>query len=254
MMLRFTGMMAFHILTYPVSCKEDRRAEEGEKMDDRSAVQTNTELQGQGGGATRHAVLMLFKTKGPSPVADLAKALGITEMAVRRHLSALERDGYITSLVVRQPMGRPAHIYSLTELGEGLFPKNYAALTLDLLGELEDEPGMEGAVSKLFAGRKKKLHERYQPYMAGKQLDERVQELAAIQNAGGYMVEIDASDSKEFVLHEYNCPIAAVAGRYEQACSCELELFEALLGTEVRRTECLAKGGNKCTYRIAKTI
>ncbi|WP_270170056.1 helix-turn-helix transcriptional regulator [Paenibacillus sp. SYP-B4298] len=222
-------------------------------MDNRPVAQTNTELQGQGGGATRHAVLMLFKTKGPSPVADLAKSLGITEMAVRRHLGALERDGYITSSVVRQPMGRPAHIYSLTELGEGLFPKNYAALTLDLLEELEDEQGMEGTVSRLFAGRKKKLQDRYEPFMSGKELDERVQELAAIQNAGGYMVQIDASSNEEYVLHEYNCPIAVVAGRYEQACSCELELFEALLEAPVRRTECLAKGGSKCTYRIAKT-
>ena len=68
----------------------------------------------------------------------------------------------------------------------------------------------------------------------------------------GYMAEVEdgADAGEEFVLHEYNCPIAQVAGRYQQACQCELALFRELLGTKVERTECLAKGGGKCTYRI----
>ncbi|WP_274649840.1 helix-turn-helix transcriptional regulator [Paenibacillus humicola] len=207
---------------------------------------------GMAEGSTRQAVLMLLKTRGRMKAGELAKQLGITEMAVRRHLSSLERDGYIELAIVRQPMGRPTHMYTLTEQAERLFPKNYNALALDLLEELAGDPDTEALIDRLFEGRKRKLQSRYAARMEGKTLDEKVAELAAIQNDGGYMVQLD-TDAEGFTIHEYNCPIAQVAGRYQQACTCELELFEQLLDTGVERTECLAKGGGRCTYRIAKS-
>ncbi|WP_314002093.1 ArsR family transcriptional regulator [uncultured Paenibacillus sp.] len=208
-------------------------------------------------GSTRQAVLKLLKTKGPGTVGELSRTLGLTEMAVRRHLNALERDEYVTPRVIRQGMGRPAYIYELTEYAEHFFPKNYHVLALDLLEELEQSEEADDLVTRLFEGRKRKLLERYVSRMEGKPLAERVEELAAIQNAGGYMVEVENHDGAPrkdgqavYVLHEYNCPIAQVAGRYQQACSCELALFEDLLDAAVERTECLAKGGGKCSYRI----
>jgi predicted ArsR family transcriptional regulator len=202
-------------------------------------------------GSTRQAVLKLLKTRGSATASELAGQLGLTDMAVRRHLAALEQDGYITPVTVRQPMGRPAFVYQLTEEAEHFFPKNYHLLMLDLLEELELGQSGSDAVGELFEARRRKLLGRYASRMQGKKLRDRVAELADIQNAGGYMVEVeDSRDDSEFVLHEYNCPIAQVAGRYQQACQCELTLFRELLGTSVERTECLAKGGGKCTYRI----
>ena len=201
-------------------------------------------------GSTRQAVLKLLKTRGSATASELAGQLGLTDMAVRRHLAALEQDGYIAPATVRQPMGRPAFVYQLTEEAEHFFPKNYHLLMLDLLEELELSETGNDAVGALFEARKRKLLGRYASRMQGKQLRERVAELAVIQNAGGYMVEVEDGEGVEFVLHEYNCPIAQVASRYQQACQCELALFRELLGTKVERTECLAKGGGKCTYRI----
>ncbi len=95
-------------------------------MDNKSMLQAKEGIRPD--GSTRQAVLLLLKTKGPSSVGDLARELGITEMAVRRHLTSLERDDSIRSNIVRQPMGRPAHIFSLTEVGENLFPKKLCVL------------------------------------------------------------------------------------------------------------------------------
>lgn len=191
----------------------------------------------------------MLKTGGPMGVGEMAKRLGITEMAVRRHLNTLERDGYIESKLMRQSMGRPMHVYSLTGAADDLFPKNYHLLALDLLGELADEAGEE-RVGRLFQRRKEKLLHKYEPSMEGKPLAEKVAALAEIQNANGYMVEWERADGG-FVLKEHNCPISQVANRYNEACQCELQLFEALLGTKVERTECLAKGGGKCVYKIS---
>jgi predicted ArsR family transcriptional regulator len=202
-------------------------------------------------GPTRQTVLKLLKTRGSATAGELARELGLTEMAVRRHLAALERDGYASARPVRQPMGRPAYVYELTEEAEQFFPKNYHLLALDLLELLEQEEGRGGAADRMFEARRRMLYRRHAGRMAGKPLSERIGELASIQNDGGYMVEVENASDREVLLHEYNCPIAQVAARYEQACSCELALFRDLLEADVERIECLAKGGSKCTYRIS---
>jgi predicted ArsR family transcriptional regulator len=199
--------------------------------------------------STRKVLLTLMKTKGSLSVNDMAKELGITEMAIRRHLNTLERDGLIEAKLIRQAMGRPMHLYSLTLLADDLFPKNYHQLTLELLGELEIEAG-SNPVGLLFEGRKQKLLKKYMGRMEGKTLVDRVAELAEIQNYNGYMAKWEPDHAGHIVFTEYNCPIAQVAKEYNEACHCELSLFQSLLGVDIERTECLTKGGNKCTYLI----
>jgi predicted ArsR family transcriptional regulator len=199
--------------------------------------------------STRKVILTMLKTQSPLSVSDMSKQLGITEMAVRRHLNTLERDGFLETRLVRQAMGRPASVYSLTEQADDLFPKKYHQLTLDLLGELVDEEGQD-RIDLLFERRKNKLVDKYEPRMQKKTLKDRVSELASIQNENGYMVEWEQRSEGEFVFSEHNCPITQVANTYQQACSCELKLFQNLLEAEVERTECLAKGGLKCVYVI----
>jgi predicted ArsR family transcriptional regulator len=199
--------------------------------------------------STRKVLLTLMKTKGPMSVNEMAKNLGITEMAIRRHLNTLERDGLIEAKLIRQAMGRPMHSYSLTLLADDLFPKNYHQLTLELLGELDSEE-VSNPVGQLFEGRKQKLVQKYKGRMEGKALVDRVAELAEIQNNNGYMVKWETDPAGHYVFTEYNCPIAHVAKQYNEACHCELALFQNLLDANVERAECLTKGGTKCTYLI----
>lgn len=207
-------------------------------------------MNNDGNTPTRKEILHLLKTLGSLPVNELAKKLGITEMAIRRHLNTLERDGLIEATLHRQAMGRPTSLYSLTSEADSLFPKNYHVLTLDLLDGLEEDGGSQ-IIDRLFKKREDKLKEHYQGRMEGRSLKDRVAELSDIQNQAGYMVEWQpADDEGQYVLTEYNCPIAQVATKYNQACNCELSLFRKLLNAEVERTECWAKGGANCVYII----
>jgi len=199
--------------------------------------------------STRHMILHLIKTEGSMSVGDLSERLGITEMAVRRHIHALERDGYVASRLVRRTMGRPQHRYELTPGADELFPRTYHALALDLLEELE-EVGV--SADELFELRRERLARRHAPAMDGQPLPDKVARLADIQNSAGYMASWER-ERDGYVLHEHNCPISRVAERFPQACRCELELFGQLLGTRVERTECISEGGRKCTYRIYET-
>ncbi|GKU77167.1 metalloregulator ArsR/SmtB family transcription factor [Paenibacillus sp. L3-i20] len=202
--------------------------------------------------STREYIMQLLKTKGALSTKDLTDELGITVMAVRRHIQSLEKDNLITSKTIRQSMGRPTAVYTLTEQAEGFFPRKYHTLTLELLGELEDHFG-EDAVEKLFEGRKNKMFKKYDASMQGKDISDRVALLADIQNENGYMVEWEQVNEEEYLIKEHNCPIEQVAVKYQHACQCELQLFKSLLGdAEVSRTDCLAKGGQRCTYSIKK--
>lgn len=206
----------------------------------------------QGQLSTREYILQLLKTKGELSTKDLTEELGITVMAVRRHIQSLERDNLIQAKTIRQSMGRPTAVYTLTDHAEGFFPRKYHTLTLELLNELTDHFG-ESAIDTLFEGRKNKMIEKYGTSMEGKTLSDRVSTLADFQNDNGYMAEWEQINEEEFLLKEHNCPIEQVAKKYQHACRCELKLFESLLGdAEVARTECLAKGGQRCTYLIKK--
>lgn len=198
--------------------------------------------------STRNRIMQMLKTSGELTTKELTGQLGITGMAVRRHIANLERDSLIESTTVRLPMGRPAAVYRLTSRAEEHFPKKYHSVALDLLAELEDEAGEE-MVDRLFERRKATLYQRYEPKMAGMELEDKVSTLTDIQNENGYMAAWE-EDAGGYVLTEYNCPISQVANRYRNACACELKLFESLLGAEVSRADCLADGDRKCVYRI----
>lgn len=199
--------------------------------------------------STRKVILSMLKTQGALSVQDLAKQLGITEMAVRRHIHSMEKDDLLEAKLVRQAMGRPTSVYNLAPQADELFPKKYSQLTLDLLDELLEGEGHD-KIERLFEGRQSKLEARYQSRMQAKSLEDRVAELALIQNENGYMVDWSAQGEDAYIFNEHNCPIAKVANTFQQACQCELSLFRNLLDANVERTECLAKGANKCVYII----
>ncbi|RAP18041.1 hypothetical protein C2W64_04345 [Brevibacillus laterosporus] len=199
--------------------------------------------------STRDQILHMLKVKGSLSVSDIALDLGITEMAVRRHLNTLERDNLIKSSLVRQAMGRPTNVYSLSQQADELFPRNYHDLTLDFLQDIVDIDGAD-KVATLFRRREDRLEEIYRPYIQG-ELGEKVAALADIQNQKGYMVEWgQEEETGDYFIKEFNCPISQVARQFNQACSCELSLFKRVLGTEVEQTSCMAKGGDKCLYKI----
>jgi len=201
--------------------------------------------------STRKQILLMLKTEGPLTVSEMAEKLGVTEMAVRRHIHHLERDGYIQPRLLRQAMGRPTSQYFLTEKAEDVFPKSYSSFTLDLLQDLEQSYGPE-IIDQLFQNREKRLTQFHQEDFEGKTLEEKVKKLAEIQDQKGYMVEWEKLPDGGYRLVEYNCPISQVANRYQQACQCETNWFQKLLGETVEQLECKAKGGQNCVYHIRK--
>jgi predicted ArsR family transcriptional regulator len=200
--------------------------------------------------STRREIINILRTVGPLTVGALGERLGITHVAVRRHLTSLERDGLVTSVQERLPMGRPTRVYSLTDAADELFPKKYGSLTLELLDFLSQTNA--SAIEAFFAHRGESLIAKYGPEVSqGRTLEERVTRLAEVQLANGYLADWSTTEDGMFVLKEFNCPVHQVSRKYPHACHHELAFFKTVLGTEqVERVECIAQGGNCCRYLI----
>lgn len=201
--------------------------------------------------STSQQILGLLKKHHKLSINDLKQHLHITDMAVRKHIIRLEKEHLIQSYQVKQQMGRPITYYELSKTGENLFPKKYSLMTIEFLQDIEEMHGIE-AVNTLFEKREKRLQKKYEVTIPQKKnLQEKVKELAKIQDEHGYMAEARQLNEQEFELTEYNCPIYRVAQRYKKACHCELSLFKRVLGVEhIERTSCISEGDHCCKYTI----
>src|SRR5689334_8947424 len=88
-------------------------------------------------GPTRGQVLALLR-RGAMTVDELASAIGITDNAVRLHLTALERDGLVRAEGVRREgsVGKPATVYAITPDALAAFSKAYEPVLTTLLVSL----------------------------------------------------------------------------------------------------------------------
>ncbi|QGQ46179.1 transcriptional regulator [Metabacillus sediminilitoris] len=201
--------------------------------------------------STKDKILELLKKDVSLSVNDLTERLYITHMAVRKHLNILEKDHLIKSIEVKQQMGRPLQLYSLTDKGERLFPKNYEGLTVDFLHDIKEIHG-ENSIKQLFKKREQRLINEYSPRIVHEHTpSEKIKEIVNIQNEKGYMANVTKIDENTFELIEYNCPILAVAKEFKIACQCETEMLKDVLQTkQVNRICCKTDGDDHCRFFI----
>ena len=205
------------------------------------------------GTSTRMTLMELLKRAGETDVASLADQLGISGVAVRQHLAALERDGKVTQRSVRRPVGRPAKLYRLTEAANDAFPQGSAKVALDLLARLERLRGAE-AVEKLLHARIRDLLKRYQEQLKGaRSWSKKLKILAEIRESEGYLCDSEPAPASEakggLRLVEHHCPLSDLARQHPEVCDYELELFRRVLGEpDLRRTCHIGSGGHACVY------
>lgn len=202
--------------------------------------------------STRDNILLLLKREGELSTKDLQARLELTKVAVSRQMVHLEKDGLVTFRLGRQQAGRPMHYYSLTQLGREQFPNDYGQLAVDLLDHIVLEDG-QSRVDDFFGRQQQRIIERYAGHMEGKNLPQRVEEMARIQDGNGFMARWEEENEEGYVITQHNCPFFKVADRYHMICERELNIYRALLQTDVERTECVAIGGKKCVYLIRST-
>jgi predicted ArsR family transcriptional regulator len=212
----------------------------------------SAKTQAPGERKTRRSIAKLLKTEGPIDSAQLARKLGLTAMAVRQHLYALQAEGLVTAEERPVPIGRPAKFWSLTREADRLFPEAYAELSVALIDSVKDAFGAEGlerVLTSRCARQRADYGKRIRP---GDSLAKKLQELAKVRTEEGYMAEVRKEGDGSYLLVENHCPICAAANACQGFCSTELELFKSVLGPEVtvERAEHIISGDQRCVYRV----
>jgi predicted ArsR family transcriptional regulator len=202
---------------------------------------------------------LLLKKKQGFQIEEIAANLKMSRPAVRQHVVALERLGFVERAELLITGGRPAQSYRLTRKGLDLFPQQYSWYSeahlenlrkemgstgvRDLMERLGREIGMQAAAS--IAGTAK---------VEGDSLKARVEQVASLMNDLAYQAET-ALTGKEHpgdppVIEASNCVFHALASKYPEICQFDIGLLTQLTGAQVNHEQCILRGGSSCRFRF----
>lgn len=205
--------------------------------------------------SARLAILRLLKKWGEGTATQLSKALGISRVAAHQHLDWLEEKKLVQVKVEKKSRGRPAKVFSLTELAqEQFFPRRCDLLALTALDELASELG-DKFLLRIFRRYREKSMEKLSGLISGlrSNLRERVQTLTELLSDEGYLAYFEETEDY-FILYLTNCPIAQIAPRFREARLSEEEALTKILGVPVSPECRQANGSAYCRYSIKKDV
>lgn len=194
---------------------------------------------------------------GPATATELADQLGLSSVAVRRHLDSLIELGYVQASEqapfgprrrLGRGRGRPARFYSVTARGRDAFESSYDDVAVDALRFLRERFGDE-AVAEFARMRAAAVVDRYRTAVQPRPDAEQAAHLAELLTADGFAASVEDGPLGLQII-QHHCPVAHVAEEFPQFCEAEREAFSELLGVRVTRLSTLATGGAVCTSVI----
>lgn len=195
--------------------------------------------------STRGQIIALLR-RAPAAVGELAAALGLTDNAVRAHLSAMERDGLVEQR--RGPVrgvGKPAQLYALTPGADVLLPKAYAPvlgvllqtlgerMSRDELAELLREVGRRAA-----AGRGRD----------GADVRMRIEAAYGVLGEMGGVADLEEAEG-EVVIRGFSCPLAALVPGHPEVCQLAEAMLTEIVGVPVRE-QCDKGERPRCCFHV----
>jgi predicted ArsR family transcriptional regulator len=209
--------------------------------------------QAQPMSASRNAVLALLQREGPVSADSLAEKLKLTGMAVRLHLGALRVEGLAAFAVESRPRGRPVQMWSATPKAAAQFADSHSALAVDLIAQMKKAFGDEG-MDRILKLRTAEQEKTYRAKTDGaRSLKGKLDQLAKIRSAEGYMAEVRRDEKTgDWLFVENHCPICAAARLCTGLCREEMALFHRALGKNVKveRLSHILAGAGRCAYRV----
>ena len=197
---------------------------------------------------------------GPITASDLADSLGISAVAVRKHLDDMSEKSLVKSHEIApfgpakpKGRGRPARVYSLTSEGRDFFENQYQSLAQEAVTYLATTFG-DKAVKDFALSRAKEMLKKYSLILnKAKDVTEKVEILSSALSIDGFAATTDkgSGPTQTIQLCQHNCPIAHVAEQHPEFCDAELDAFSQLLGVNVTRLSTIANGGNICTSLVS---
>ncbi len=196
--------------------------------------------------STRWAVIRALRTLGQATVAQLAEQVGVKSVTIRHHLNSLHAEGLVAVEEQRRAVGRPVHLYRLTEEAERLFPHAYHLL-IDRLLDLLKQKLAPSTVQMLLEALAHSLAEEARREVAHLPPEVRRPRLEAWLRERGLIVSWEETD-EGVQLIKYHCPYYAVGRHHPELCQIDEALIRAVLEADVRQSACLLAGDGSCTF------
>jgi predicted ArsR family transcriptional regulator len=211
----------------------------------------NQRLLAEIGRTQRLEILNSLKRSKGMSVNELVQKMKMSYMGIKQHCLTLHRDGYLDTWRRPQKMGRPEMVYRLTPRTHDLFQADSNQLTLDLLTASQEIYG-PNAPEKLLYNLFEKKTAAVKAKVKGDTMADRAKALAKIRDAEGHMAQFttDEKDGGPQIL-ECHSPIVNLLDRYPIVRRLEQDMFEAVLGTSVRRDETRNSGLYECAFYFA---
>lgn len=199
--------------------------------------------------SARGKIVGALRERRSASAFDLAQAFGLSPNAIRQQLVILERDGLVAGHSVRRGKTKPTVEYSLTPEANRYFPQQYDKMLNAVLREVRASGG-PAAVQAIFDRIGRRSAERLAPALDGKPTEERVSSLVASLRAAGVAADYEKRPDGKLVLHEHNCPYAAVVAENPEACGAIHSILDRVAAGKASHVESLATGGDECRFEI----
>lgn len=205
-------------------------------------------LLSQIGRSQRLSVVNLIKrTADGLTVREMSDRLKMSYMGVKQICIDLERDGFLDTFRRNRGVGRPEHVYRLTNKARDLFPQADNALSLSLLEQSKKLYG-PGAAEKILYLHFQEKARGYVEKMRGETPAERAKWLARLRDSEGHMADFESEPEVRIV--ECHHPMEALFAAMPKAADMEREMFQRVLGAAVRRQQSGQSGTYTCVYFV----
>ena len=201
--------------------------------------------------STKLKLLQVLKKQHTSTMREIMPHFSISEIAVRKHMNVLLREGFIQEEAVKQDIGRPYYVYTLTKKGHQTFPNHFEQLPVELLQDLEEVQGRE-AVTQVLEKRMHREIDAFKEALRSDDFDGRMEEIARMQDENGYMVEFVKQEDGSYEMRNYHCPIINISSKYREICANEKQTFSEIFPkSKVLAHTCITEGDHVCTWTIS---
>jgi predicted ArsR family transcriptional regulator len=200
---------------------------------------------------TRAQVLALLR-RGAMTVEELAQAIGVTDNAVRMHLTALERDGMARATGVRREgnVGKPATLYGVSPEAEAAFSKAYEPVLTTLLvtlgGRLDQRE-----LSDILRDVGRQLAAT--TVSSDSSLEQRVRTAAGVLDALGADTEVEQGSGGGFVVRGFACPLSRSVAQCPPLCGAVEELVAGITKAKVQE-RCDRSSTPRCSFLVTPRV
>ena len=200
------------------------------------------------GSSTKETILKTLRMQGKCTVKELAEAAEISPISVRHHLSNLQVEGLISVEEARKGVGRPYHLFSLTEKGLENFPRRYFRLTNHILKGLKGSLPEE-KIQEILTGVASTMADAYNFEMEGMTLEDRIKGLQTLLSTEGFEVEIEHKNG-ELLIRELSCPYFGIGKSHPEVCVIDQAFIAFALDVPVELVTCILDGDTCCTFSV----